>query len=270
MPVAATLALAAVALAATVAAAAVTASNGSSVSAVATISPNKLSKKSPSPIHLRVSTKIAAAGVASDDPVAKEVIDFDKNGKLSTRGLPTCNPHRIESKSPDVALKECGKSVVGHGKASGLFVGREEEGNPLPPVPFDAKITVFNGVPQRGKPTLLMYAFTESPFLSAFIVPGVVSSYHKQGYGSRFEIAIPKLFGGQARAARLQCQHRQDVQVQAQEAEPDQRHVPGQEEAQGPRHGHLRERRGSQHPDGPELQAEALGHRTRPGAGRGE
>ena len=197
MPVAAALALAAVALAATVAAAAVTASNGSSVSAVATISPSKLSKKSPSPIHLTVSTKITAAGVASDDPVAKEVIDFDKNGKLSTRGLPTCNPHRIESKSPDVALKECGKSVVGHGKASGLLVGREEEGNPLPPVPFDAKITVFNGVPQRGKPTLLMYAFTESPFLSAFIVPGVVSSYHKQGFGSRFEIAIPKLFGGQ-------------------------------------------------------------------------
>lgn len=196
IPVAAAVAIAALVLAATAAVAAVTAGNGSSVAAVAAFSPNKLSKKSLTPINLRVSTKIEAAGVPSDDPVTKEVIEFDKNGKLFTKGLPTCNPKAIEAKSPELAMKACGKAAVGDGTASGLFVPRDEEGNPETPVPFDAKITVFNGVPQKHKPTLLIYTLIENPVPGAVVIPGIVYSQHKQGFGSRFEISIPRLFGG--------------------------------------------------------------------------
>ena len=189
-------AVAAAALAAAVAVAAVTAGNGSSVTATAAISPGKLSKSTFTPINLRVATKIAAAGVPTDDPASSVEIDFDKNGKLSTKGLPTCNPKLLEAKSPSQALGACGKSVVGHGKTSGLFVGRDEEHNPLPPAPFDGEVTVFNGVPQGGKPTLLMYTSIEDPVPLSFVIPGVVSNYRKQGFGSRFEISLPVLFGG--------------------------------------------------------------------------
>jgi hypothetical protein len=195
IPIAAA-AVAAVALAATVAAAAVTAGNGSSVTATAAISPNKLSKSTYTPINLRVGTKIVAAGVPTDDPVSSLEIDFDKNGKLSTKGLPTCNPKLLEAKAEREALEECGDSVVGHGKAGGVFVGRDEEGNPLPAVPLDGKIIVFNGVPQGGKPTLLMYALFENPVPLSLVVPGVVSNYRKQGFGSRLQISLPTLFGG--------------------------------------------------------------------------
>jgi hypothetical protein len=196
IPIVAVAAIAAVALSAAVALAAVTASNGSSVAAVATISPNKLSKSSYTPIQLTVGAKIAAAGVATDDPVAGVTIDFDKNGKLSTKGLPTCNTKRIEAQTLENAEQLCAKSVIGHGEATGLFVGRDREGNPEPPLSFDGKIAVFNGAREKGKPTLLLYTVVEEPVPVSFVITGVVSKYRKQGFGSRVEFELPKLFGG--------------------------------------------------------------------------
>lgn len=195
IPIAAA-AIAAVALSAAVAVAAVTAGNGSSVTAVASISPNKLSKSSFTPIQLTVGAKIAAAGAATDDPVASVAIDFDKKGKLSTKGLPTCNAKRIEAQALDKAEGICAKSLVGHGKATGLFVGRDSEGNPEPPLTIEGEIAVFNGVREKGKPTLLLYTVLERPTPGAFVITGVVSKYRKQGYGSRLELELPKLFGG--------------------------------------------------------------------------
>ena len=45
---------------------------------------------------------------------------------------------------------------------------------------------------------MLMHAYATDPAEFMHHFSGVVSAYNKQGFGSRFEIDFPSLFGGQA------------------------------------------------------------------------
>lgn len=191
-------AIAILALAAATALAAVSASNGSSVTAVVKVTPTKLSKKKPTPIKMRISTKIAAVDPAEPDadPIAKETIDFDKNGTLTTKGLPTCNPKLIEQRSESEAIKKCGDAMIGDGMAKGVVVTRDEDGRPFPPSPFEAKITAFNGIPKGHRPTILLLGFMERPVPGSYLISGTITPYHKHGFGTRLAIDFPTLFGG--------------------------------------------------------------------------
>ncbi len=191
-------AIAVLALAAATALAAVSASNGSSVTAVVKVTPTKLSKKKPTPIKMRISTKIAAADPAEPDadPVAKETIDFDKNGSLMTKGLATCNPKLIERKSESDAIKACGDARIGDGMAKGVLVTRDTDGTPFPPSPFEAKLTAFNGPPKGHHATILLMGYMERPVPASYIMSGTITPYHKHGFGSRLELDLPVLFGG--------------------------------------------------------------------------
>ena len=49
-------------------------------------------------------------------PAVKAVVDFDKNTKLFTKGVPTCDPAKLQNTSTEIALRECGKAKIGGGK----------------------------------------------------------------------------------------------------------------------------------------------------------
>src|ERR1700709_1724655 len=71
----------------------VTGSDGNTQSMEATVSPSKLPKKTFGATTLKVNVKTgtttAANGVPS--PAVHDVIDFDKNAAITTKGLPTCS-----------------------------------------------------------------------------------------------------------------------------------------------------------------------------------
>jgi hypothetical protein len=189
----AAIAVTAVAVAASVAVAGtVTGSDGSSLSTDVKLSPKKLSKTVPTPAAVKFASKSTTTN--SDgmlNPLAKIAVDFDKSGTYSARGLPTCHAKALLSKEPRDAERICGKARIGSGKivASVSFIG-------APPLDAEAEALVFNGVPKGGKPTVVLYAYGKSPVAASYVVSGVVSKYRKAGYGSRFEVQFPELFGG--------------------------------------------------------------------------
>jgi hypothetical protein len=184
----------ATALAASVAVAGPTVSgpDGNTQSIVAKITPKKLSKKTFTPGALEVTTlttsTTAANGVPS--PAVHATIDFDKGARLFTKGLPTCDPAKLQSQSTEAAERLCGPAKIGSGHATALLPVGTQVYN------VEQTVTAFNGVPQGGKPVVILHTYGTTPIQTALVLVGTVSNYNKEGYGPRLDLEIPLLAGG--------------------------------------------------------------------------
>ncbi len=91
--------------------------DGNTQSIEASVAPSGLYPKTLSPAALTVDVKTGSTtspnGVPS--PATHDVIDFDQNLSLATKGLPTCNAAQLQNTSTEAAEKECGKAKIGSG-----------------------------------------------------------------------------------------------------------------------------------------------------------
>jgi hypothetical protein len=169
----------------------VTGADGNSQSIDVKIGPKKLSKTVLTPSTLEVTTKVSTSnptGVPS--PAVRVVVDFDKNAKLYTKGIPTCTTSQLQNTTTEVAEQACGKAKIGSGHASALLpVGTKV-------FPAEQTVTAFNGVPKGGKPTVLLHTFGTVPVQTTLVLNGVVSNYNKEGYGPRLDVEVPLIAGG--------------------------------------------------------------------------
>jgi hypothetical protein len=183
--------IAAIAASAALAGAPVTGADGNSQAIDVKIGPKKLSKTKLTPATLEVTTKVTTSnptGVPS--PATRVVVDFDKNAKLFTKGLPTCTAAQLQNVSTEVAKQNCGKAEIGSGHAAAVLpVGGKV-------FPVAQEVTAFNGVPQGGKPTVLLHTYGTTPIQTTLVLNGVVSNYNKEGYGPRLDVEVPLLAGG--------------------------------------------------------------------------
>jgi hypothetical protein len=192
--IAAVMAIAAIATSVAVAGT-VAGNNGRSLSADMKISPKKLSKTTLTPASVNIVTKnTTSSSTGVPGPAVQAVMDFDKSGKYSNKGLPTCNEKKLVNKDDAEAAKVCKGALIGTGDVSAVLVSLFAGAST--PETATAKLTAFNGVPKGGKPTVLLHAYATEPALVAYIFSGVVSNYNKEGYGSRFEVDFPSIFGG--------------------------------------------------------------------------
>lgn len=170
----------------------VTGKDGNTQSIDVLISPKKLSKTQLSPASLKVTTKTTTAtapnGVPS--PAVHATVDFDKNAKLFTKGIPTCSASKLQSTSTEAALQACGSAKIGAGKATVLLpVGVQVFTEPT-------TVTAFNGVPQGGKPVVLLHVYGQSPVQTTAVLAGAVLNLNKEGFGPRLDLEVPLIAGG--------------------------------------------------------------------------
>jgi hypothetical protein len=184
-------ALVAIVASVAVAGAPVTGVDGNSQAVDVKIAPKKLSKTVLTPSSLEVTTKVTTSnptGVPS--PAVRVVVDFDKNVRLFTKGLPTCSTNQLQNTSTEVAEQQCSKAKIGSGHASALLpVGSKV-------FPAAQVVTAYNGVPKGGKPTVILHSFGTVPVQTTLILNGVVSNYNKEGYGPRLDVEVPLIAGG--------------------------------------------------------------------------
>jgi hypothetical protein len=194
-------------------AATTTGKDGSSLSADAKITPKGLSKAAPTPAALEIATKTTTSNPAGAvNPVVQAVMDFDKNGSYFAKGLPSCGEKELFGKDRATALKLCETALIGTGRAVAVASFFEAD-----PIDVKATLDLFNGIPQGGKPTVLIYAYSEEPVATSFTFSGVVSKYNKEGFGSRFEIQFPKLFNGAGAISEFNLELQKEFTYKGQE-----------------------------------------------------
>jgi hypothetical protein len=155
------------------------------------ITPKKLPKKTPAPITLGLSGTLATNDGTHPPALKTLQLEFDKHGSLNTKGLPTCTVGKLQSTLTAQAKKICGDSLVGTGTVSADIAFPEQ-------APFGASgpLLIFNGAPKGGKQVLIFHVHANVPAPTTFVTTALIS---KQGgkYGTRAEVAIPTITGGQ-------------------------------------------------------------------------
>jgi hypothetical protein len=129
---------------------------------------------------LRINTFISGTG----PPGSLQLVDvhLPEELQLSGKGLAQCNPAAIQGQPPDAARAACGESLVGTGLATALGLAAPGTG------------MLFNGTPQGGTPTLLVYIFTANV---PIVLPSPIrSSPLGSPYGQVVHVPVSTSAGG--------------------------------------------------------------------------
>jgi hypothetical protein len=138
------------------------------VSATATVHPRELPARGNAPVFL-----------------------IDRNGRVDTRGLPVCTLAKLEGTTPTEARKRCAGALVGKGKGRALVTmpGRA-------PFVITSPLSLFNGPPSGGLPTLIAHAYETVPVPKTLLVPIEIERVATGRYGFRVDVQMPEVASG--------------------------------------------------------------------------
>jgi hypothetical protein len=154
-------------------------------------SPTVLSKTKPTPIKLNVSGKIATVN-GEHPPALKEfLLETDKNGAVSVKGIPTCKSSQLQSQDTKHAEAICRPAIIGTGTTDVQIAFPEQA-----PIPANSKLVVFNGGERAGVITFYIHAYITVPTPAAIVTTVKIKKIHKGRFGSESIASIPKIAGG--------------------------------------------------------------------------
>lgn len=188
--VAASLALAGVLLVSSIAGGAMVRVGSLVLTADGSFEPRDLPRNRYAPIDFQGWANIRKTDGSVPPPLQHVEVEFDRDGKLTTAGLPTCRPERLAGTTPKQARSRCANAVVGTG-----HVGAAITVPGLKRVELRSPLTLFNGPRQNGDRTVIGHAWALFPFPETYVVVAPVEE--RRGifrYRSSFD--IPPIAGG--------------------------------------------------------------------------
>lgn len=168
------------------------------VSFEASIAPHSLPRERAAPIWVKLGGSIRTSD-GSRPPALRELsVAFNRAGRLSVAGLPTCSAAQLQQTTTEAALAACRAALVGHGNFSANvdFPG-------APTIPAQGKVLVFNAR-IHGRPGMLLHLYGSRPVRAAFVLPFTVSHVRHRELGTIFSTRIPELASGLGYITELQ------------------------------------------------------------------
>ncbi len=153
-------------------------------------SPKSLPRDRPAPISVHVKGAIGTTDGTHPPPVRRVEIALNRNGRLTTEGLPSCPSARLQSTSTRTALVRCGPALVGRGN-----FGAEVEFPSVDPFPATGKVLAFYGV-RKGRPALLLHLYITTPIQTTFVLGLKISRRQSGQFGTVLAARIPPFAGG--------------------------------------------------------------------------
>lgn len=159
--------------------------------------PHSLPRNSYVPISFKGRADLKAVDGSIPAPLQQLVIDFDRDGRLSTGGLPVCQPASLQEATPEEARSRCPNAIVGTGNASAMIAQESQ-----PPVVASSLLTLFNGPRLGGKPTVVLHARTTEPAVQNFVI--TIPIEKRRGlFRYRATIDVPPIAAGRGSLIHL-------------------------------------------------------------------
>ena len=151
------------------------------------IAPKKLPRTNMAPVTVRVSGAIGTADGQRPPELNKIAIAFNRYGRVSTLGLPVCEPGEIEQTTSKIAREVCGGSLVGHGKvkANVALPGRDT-------FPVVGDMLAFNSS-KNGRPAMLLHIYGSNPVQLVIVLTFRIVRVSKGTFGTIFVARIPRI-----------------------------------------------------------------------------
>jgi hypothetical protein len=151
--------------------------------------PQTLPRHRFAPIDFQGHVDISGRHGAGPPKLRQALIDFDRDGRLSVAGLPSCAPESIEQASTEEARAICRGAIVGTGHVEALI--SLDSG----PVEARAPLTIFNGPRLDGLPTAVLHARTTVPGTQTYAIV-VPIEQRRGGFRYRARIDVPPIAAG--------------------------------------------------------------------------
>lgn len=160
--------------------------------------PRLLPKRAYAPIRFEGYGEIKTTNGTLPPALEHVELEFDRDGRLTTAGLPICSPSKLEGATPKQARSRCSKSIVGTGHLSAAvsLAG-------LARVNLTSPLTIFNGPRQGGVPTAVAHAQAPFPVSETYVIIAPIERVSKGIYGYRTEFDVPPIAGGLGSLTRI-------------------------------------------------------------------
>jgi hypothetical protein len=152
--------------------------------------PRVLPRHAYAPIRFQGHAEIGTTNSEPPPALRRVRLDFDRDGRLTTAGLPVCPPSRIEGTAPMQARQLCKGAIVGTGHV-GVAISVPGHSR----VDVTSPLTLFNGPRQGGDPTVIAHAQTTFPAPETYVVTiPIERSTGTYGYRTTFD--LPEIANG--------------------------------------------------------------------------
>lgn len=158
--------------------------------------PRELPRHRFAPIEFQGHFDVAAKGGGRPVALDQVVVGFDRDGRLSAGGLPTCAPELIAQAGTEEARRVCSGAIVGTGEIEALISLASG------PVPARSPLTIFNGPRQNGNPTVILHARTTVPATQTFAIV-VPIERHRGQYRYWATLDLPPIAAGLGAITRV-------------------------------------------------------------------
>jgi hypothetical protein len=167
--------------------------------------PKALPKNKMVPVAVQVKGLISSADGAHVDAFRETTIDFDKNGTVNAKGLPTCKQGQIEATETKRAEKTCKSAIVGAGRAA-----VEVEFPESKPFKAEGPLVMFNAGVKGSKTLLLIHVYVSVPVPTAIVTTVDIKKVKNGRYGIRTVSKIPRIAGGSGSTISFQLKVKKD------------------------------------------------------------
>jgi hypothetical protein len=151
--------------------------------------PQSLPRHSFAPIDFQGHVDLSAKGGGKPSPLRQALIDFDRDGRLSVAGLPTCSPEAIDEATTEEARRICKSAIVGTGHIEAVISLSSGD------VSARSDLTIFNGPKLGGLPTAVLHARTTVPATQTYAIV-VPIEQRRGGFRYRVRLDVPPIAGG--------------------------------------------------------------------------
>lgn len=149
--------------------------------------PRSLPRDRDVPVTVNLDTAIKTADGTRPPQLRRISFEVNRYGRISTTGLPACNPGLLESTNTQTALERCRPALVGRGQfaANVQFPDRA-------PFPVHGEMLAFNGR-SHGHPAILLHIHGSSPAEVTVVLAFTIRHPARGKFGTVLSTKIPRL-----------------------------------------------------------------------------
>jgi hypothetical protein len=151
--------------------------------------PRSLPRDRPAPVTVSIEGSIGTTDGTHPPALRRLEIALNRNGRLSTRGLPACTSPLLQSTSTEAALERCRPALVGSGSFKADLASTQAV------IPVRGRILAFNGR-RKGRPALILHLYGTVPVPATFVLALAISHRAEGQFGTILSGRVPVLAGG--------------------------------------------------------------------------